>query len=268
MTSVGATNPVGYSPSAATGQGQFASAGTSSLDRFRADASATASPTQKLTPVQQGELARAQDAAATKPVAPPASEAGTPLGGIRVASTVQRRADGTQLTTVYVNVKANFVVDGGTLPKGVTAATEAKRIENAIEKDYSKTYKEKNGDTVRYVTTVNMTVATAADPSRTNFVYVASSDARLGGGLGMAPGFEKGNTAYISDAAPARTPPHEFGHLAGLRHVASTYEGCVVPKGTSANNLMSQTGCAPTSQQVERAQLRQIFLTPEFRPKP
>ncbi len=276
MTSVSAANPTIQNMNAAVamrgaGQGQPATTGSSSLDRFRADASATAQTGAKLTPVQQGELARSQDAAATKAVkatTPETSEAGTPVGGIKVASTVQRRADGTKLTTVYVNVKANFVVDGGTLPKGVTAEKEAKRIETAIEKDYSKTYKEKNGDTVRYVTTVNMTVASAADPSRTNFVYVTSTDARLGGGLGMAPGFEKGNTAYISDAAPARTPPHEFGHLAGLRHVASTYEGCVVPKGTSANNLMSQTGCAPTSQQVERAQLRQIYLTPEFRPKP
>jgi hypothetical protein len=227
-----------------------------------------ASGTATLTPVQQGELARAQDTAAAKPAAatPPQSEAGTPLGGIKVSSTIQRRPDGTKVTTVYINVKANFVVDGGTLPTGKTAASEAKRIENAVEKDYSKTYKEKNGDTVRYVTTVDMTVASAADPARTNFVYVAASDTRLDGALGIAPGFEKGNTAFISDAAPTRTPPHEFGHLAGLRHVASTYEGCVVPKGQSANNLMSQTGCAPTSEQVERAQLRQIFLTPEFRP--
>ncbi len=276
MTAVGSINASGASraPSfdfGSTGRGLGAALGNSSLERFRFDATAAANGGAILSPVQQGELARSQDKAAAttaKPAAkaPPQSEAGTPLGGIKVSSTIQRRADGTKLTTVYVNVKANFVVDGGTLPPGKTAADEAKRIENAVEKDYSKTYKEKNGDTVRYVTTVDMTVASSADPSRTNFVYVASTDARVDGALGIAPGFEKGNTAFISDAAPARTAPHEFGHLAGLRHYASTYEGCVVPEGKTANNLMSQTGCAPTSEQVERSQLRQIFLTPEFRP--
>lgn len=35
--------------------------------------------------------------------------------------------------------------------------------------------------------------------------------------------------------------------------------------GISVNNLMSQTACSPTSQQLERSQLQQIFNTPEFR---
>jgi hypothetical protein len=249
----------------AFGLGRFV---TSALNRFQPQSPSLQQAARNLTPVQLGELARSQDAAArsARPAEPPASETGAPLRGIRVGSTVSDRPDGTTLTTVYINVRANFVVDGGTLPTGVSAANQARSIERAVERDYSRTYQEKDGDTVRYVTSVQMTVASAVDPSRTHFVYVAASDARIGGALGVAPGFENGNIAYVSDAAPSRTAPHEFGHLAGLRHVASTYEGCVVPTGTSANNLMSQTGCAPTSHQIERSQLRQIFQTPEFRP--
>jgi hypothetical protein len=238
-----------------------------SLNRFQAQGETTGQTARNLTPVQQGELARSHDAAAAEaPATPPASEAGLPLRGIRVGSTVNERPDGTTLTTVYINVRANFVVDGGTLPSGVSAANQARTIERTVERDYNKSYTEKDGDTVRYVTSVQMTVATAVDPTRTNFVYVAATDSRINGALGRAPDFEKGNIAYVSDAAPPRTAPHEFGHLAGLRHVASSYENCVVPKGTSAENLMSQTFCAPKSHQIERSQLRQIFQTPEFRP--
>jgi len=226
-----------------------------------------------LTPVEQGELARLADAdaakgGATPRAARPVSEAGTPLRGISVASTVERRANGTELTTIYIDVKASFVIADGKLPSGVTAASEAKRIEAVVERDFTKSYTDRHGDTTRYVTRVDMRMATAVDPTRTNFVLVAASNPVVSGALGIAPGFENGNIAYVSDAAPARTAPHEFGHLAGLRHVASTYEGCVVPKGVSANNLMSQTGCAPTSHQIERSQLRQIYNTPVFRPAP
>jgi hypothetical protein len=249
------------------GVGGLARFAVSSLQRFQGPQPAAGQTPRNLTPVQQGELARSQDTAAAKAsTAPPASETGAPLRGIRVSSTITNRPDGTKLTTVYINVRANFVVDGGTLPSGVSAANQARTIERAVEQDYSKTYKEKDGDTVRYVTSVQMTVATAVDPTRTNFVYVAAADPRLDGALGIAPEFQNGNIAYVSDAAPSRTAPHEFGHLAGLRHVASSYENCVVPEGTSPNNLMSQTFCAPQSHQIERSQLRQIFLTPEFRP--
>jgi hypothetical protein len=235
------------------------------LDRYRA----SPGPTQhSLTPVEQGEAARATDAAATtaKAGAAAGTAAKTELPQpIRVGSTVVTRPDGVRVTTVYLEVKANFRVDGGTLPTGQTATTQARAIERAIERDFTKTYNNPDGSITRYITNVNMTVGKADDAGRTQLVYVAESDSRLGGALGIAPGFEKGNTAFIGDHAGARTAPHEFGHLLGLRHTAQVNQGCTTAPGIKVDNLMSQTGCSPTSQQIERSQLQQIFKTPEFR---
>ena len=234
------------------------------LDRYRASAVSTQ---QRLTPVQQGEAARAADAAAKSkaPVAKSLATAPpTPRNGIHVGSTVTTRRDGTKVTTVHVDVRANFRLDGGTLPKGQTAKAEARRIERAIERNFSQTYRNPDGSITRYVTNVNMTVGKPASAGRTQLALVGASDPRIGGNLGIAPGFEKGNTAYIGDHAPARTAPHEFGHLAGLRHTAQRDLGCVATPGTSVNNLMSQTACS-SSQQIERSQLQQMFKTPDFR---
>jgi hypothetical protein len=236
------------------------------LDRYRT----SPAPTQRsLTPVQQGEAARAADAATTtaKATGAAAGAAATPEPPqpIRVGSTVVTRADGVRVTTVYLDVKANFRVDGGTLPTGQTATTQARTIERAIERDFTKTYRNPDGSITRYITNVNMTVGKADSAERTQLVYVAEGDSRIGGALGIAPGFEKGNTAFIGDHAGARTAPHEFGHLLGLRHTAQVNQGCTTAPGIKVDNLMSQTGCSPTSQQIERSQLQQIFKTPEFR---
>lgn len=238
------------------------------LDRYRAS---PASTERSLTPVQQGEAARAADAASTTAKAAgkgaAAGAATTPAAPqpIRVGSTVVTRADGVRVTTVYLEVKANFRVDGGTLPTGQTATTQARTIERAIERDFTKTYNNPDGSITRYITNVNMTVGKADDAARSQLVYVAQGDSRIGSALGMAPGFEKGNTAYIGDHAGGRTAPHEFGHLLGLRHTAQVSLGCATAPGIKVDNLMSQTGCSPTSQQIERSQLQQIFKTPEFR---
>ncbi|MFC4293334.1 hypothetical protein ACFOWX_12995 [Sphingorhabdus arenilitoris] len=187
---------------------------------------------------------------------------------ITVGSSVTRRDDGTKLTTIYIDVQANFRVDGGTLPTGVSSASEARAIERAIERDFSKSYTDPGGNTVRYVTNVNMTVGQPESDTRAQFIMVAAGDSRLGGGagtLGRAPGFEHGRIAYISDQAGARTAPHEFGHLAGLRHTAQVDQGCVTGPGISIDNLMSQTGCSATSHQIERQQLQQIYHNPVFR---
>lgn len=267
--------------------------GTSLIDRFLTPASSS-SPAN-LTPVEQGEAARAADLADAARAAaagaavggaigaavagPMGAAAGAAVGGaigaaagaaaphhpIVVNATVTQRADGTKLTTVNIDVAANFRIDGGTLPKGQTATTEARSIERSIERDFSKTYRDANGDETRYVTDVHITVNQRSDPGREQIVLVSASDARLGGGLGIAPGFEKGRVAYVSDHAGARTAPHEFGHLAGLRHTAQVDQGCTTAPGINIENLMSQTGCSPTSQQLERSQLEQIYNTPAFR---
>lgn len=265
--------------------------GTSLIDRFLAPAGS--SQPMILTPVQQGEAARASDLAAADGTTGAVIGAvagglfGGPIGAavggaigaavgsrigaempdhpISVDSTVTRRADGTTLTTNTMHVAANFRLDGGALPSGRTAAAEAQSIEQSIERDFSKTYVDANGNETHYVTDVDMTVGRPADAAREQLVLVDAADSRLGGGLGIAPGFEQGRTAYISDEAGARTAPHEFGHLAGLRHTAQVDQGCTTAPGINIENLMSQTGCSPTSQQIERSQLEQIFRTPEFR---
>lgn len=270
----------------------FQTAATSLIDRFLAPPPAAVDT--YLTPVQQGGAARAGDrtgdasqagagdegvvggaiAAAVGAVVESAIGAVASAAAaaaaksdhpISVGSTVTERADGTKVTTVTIDVDANFRVDGGTLPDGRTAATEARSIEQSIERDFTKTYRDANGNVTRYVTDVNMTVNRPVEAGREQFVLVDATDSRLSGGLGIAPGFEKGRTAYISDEAGARTAPHEFGHLAGLRHTAQVDEGCVTGPGIDIENLMSQTGCSPTSQQIERSQLQQIFNTPDFR---
>jgi hypothetical protein len=222
-----------------------------------------------LTPVQQGEAARAADAAASVATvtgaASTAATPPTPHHPIRVGSTVVTRADGVRVSTVYIDVRANFRVDGGTLPTGQTAETQARAIERAIERDFTRTYTNADGSITRYITDVRMTVGQPDSATRTQLVYVAEGDSRIGTALGRAPGFEQGNIAYIGDHAGARTAPHEFGHLAGLRHTAQVDLGCVTEPGIKVDNLMSQTGCSATSQQVERSQLQQIFKTPEFR---
>jgi hypothetical protein len=236
---------------------------TTGLDRYRA----TPEPTQpNLTPVQQGDAARAADAAAAGAKATGAKSSATtpPHHPIRVSSTVETRADGVRVSTVYIDVRANFRVDGGTLPTGQTAEARAGVIERAIERDFSATYRNPDGSITRYVTDVRMTVGEPDSAARTQLVLVAEGDSRIGSALGMAPGFEKGNIAYIGDHAGARTAPHEFGHLAGLRHTAQM-PSCTTAPGISVENLMSQTGCSPTSEQIERSQLQQIFKTPEFR---
>jgi len=270
---------------------ELGTSGTSLIDRFLAPAG-TSQP-MNLTPVQQGEAARAGDQAAADGTTGAAIGSvvggvlGGPIGGIvggavggaigsaldsrmpdhpiSVSTTVTTRADGTTLTTNTMNVAANFRLDGGTLPSGRTAAEEAASIEQSIERDFSKTYTDANGNEVRYVAEVDMTVGQPADLAREQLVLVDATDSRIGGGLGIAPGFEQGRTAYISDEAGARTAPHEFGHLAGLRHTAQVDQGCVTGPKINIENLMSQTGCSPTSQQIERSQLEQIFRTPEFR---
>ena len=265
--------------------------GTSLIERFL-NPGASSQPAN-LTPVQQGEAARANDQGAADRTTgeavgtvagglvggPLGALVGRAVGGaigsaldtktpdhpISVDSTVTKRADGTTLTTNTMHVAANFRLDGGTLPTGRTAAVEAQSIEQSIERDFSKTYTDASGNETRYVTEVDMTVGQPADLAREQLVLVDAADSRIGGGLGIAPGFEQGRTAYISDEAGARTAPHEFGHLAGLRHTAQVDQGCTTEPGINIENLMSQTGCSPTSQQIERSQLEQIFRTPEFR---
>ena len=228
-----------------------------------------------LTPVQQGEALRRGSASDTSiwdritsavsravdSIFPP-----EPHSPIQVSSDVTRREDGTKVTTVYIDVQANYRVDGGALPSGSNAATEARAIETAIENDFSKTYTNDDGSITRYVARVDMTVGQPVSATREQFILVSASDTRLGGAgtLGIAPGFENGRTAFLSDAAGARTAPHEFGHLAGLRHTAQVSLGCATDPGIDIENLMSQTGCSPTSQQIERSQLQEIYNNPVF----
>lgn len=260
--------------------------GPSLIDRFLAPAGTAAQP-MHLTPVQQGEAARASDdamaAGDTKGAVtgglvggavggPIGAIIGTVIGGARqpdhpisVESTTTKRADGTTLTINTMDVAANFRLDGGTLHSGETATGRARTIEQTIERDFTKTYREANGDETRYVTDVHMTVNGPADSGREQLVLVDQHDARLQGGVGIAPAFETGRVAYISDHAPGRTAPHEFGHLAGLRHTAQYDLGCKTAPGIDIDNLMSQTSCSKTSEQIERSQLQQIFNTPHFR---
>ena len=234
------------------------------LDRYRASPEPIL---RGLTPVQHGEAARAADAtakAAKTAGSKSPSTTAPPHHPIRVGSTVETRADGVRVSTVYIDVRANFRVDGGALAPGQTAESRARVIERAIERDFSATYRNADGSITRYVTDVHMTVGQPDSASRTQMVLVAQGDSRIGKALGIAPGFEHGNTAFIGDHAPLRTSPHEFGHLAGLRHTAQT-PNCTTAPGISVENLMSQTGCSPTSRQIERSQLQQIFRTPEFR---
>lgn len=285
-------NQASFNGSSMSGQSSAETAGTSLIDRYLTPA--TAAQAAFMTPVQQGEAARARDLAGTGDTAPANEDDGaqrafwtgavqrayaaSPIVGIATeavanavlphpiatGSTVTQRSDGTTLTTVTIDVAANYRIDGGTLPSGQTAEQAASAIEQAIERDFSKTYVDANGNETRYVTDVNMTV-NSSELGREQFVLVDASDSRLDGALGKAPGFEDGRTAYVSDEAGARTAPHEFGHLAGLRHTAQVNQGCTTAPGIDIENLMSQTGCSPTSQQIERSQLEQIFNTPDFR---
>lgn len=276
MTAIATTRPDTTLANAATSGGSSRSAetaatGGSLIDRFLAPSAAASAPR---TPVEQGEAARANDLAGAAAGAAAGMGVGAALGRavaphhpIHVGSTVTNRPNGTTLTTVHINVDANFRVDGGALRPGETAAGRARTIEQSIERDFSKTYRDASGNETRYVTDVRMTVGRPADARREQFVLVAAGDSRLGGGpgtLGRAPGFENGRTAYIADHAGDRTAPHEFGHLAGLRHTAQM-PACTPAPGVSVNNLMSQTGCSATSEQIERSQLRSIFNQPQFR---
>jgi hypothetical protein len=148
MTMIAASKPESTSFAALTGgtsssalrPGDFQTVAMSLIDRFLAPASAA--PAANLTPVQQGEVARASDEAgiggaiaeaagavvdgAIRTIASATSAAAATAEvdhPISVGSTVMQRADGTKVTTVTIDVAANFRIDGGTLPKEHTATT-------------------------------------------------------------------------------------------------------------------------------------------------
>lgn len=171
--------------------------------------------------------------------------------------------NGHKTDTIYIDVEANFYVDDGTLPTGVTAEAWAAASAKAIETDFSLTQKGKNY-TVKYVTRVNHTVNGEIKPDRVNFVLVEQGDVRLAwkdNRTGIALHFEKGYVAFISEKARSRTISHEFGHLAGLRHVGKAPFSSRNPiKGLPNDNLLNYNN----SRKVDIRQLQSIYRNPLF----
>ena len=187
---------------------------------------------------------------------------------ISATSTVETKADGTTVSTVYIKFTAALSNNGGTLPSGTSLADVAKSIEGQIEKDFSKSFTDSAGNVTKYVTSADISTGSATG-SQHSLNLVSNSDPVLSGNIGLAPGLDTGKTAYISDATltPSgnmtveRTGSHEFGHLAGLRHPNDSAN--TIQRLPTAN-LMSQTAQSG-SHNLTRTQLRAVFKNPNFR---
>jgi len=185
---------------------------------------------------------------------------------IDVTSDVVTRENGTTVTTVHINVTATLVLAGGQLPKGQTAQGLANKIARRIDRDFSKTFTDSNGNVTRYVTTVDMAIGPAGNSGRNEFRLVASGDSRLGfappgttvNGKADCIGCKFGGV-NLNDQAPLRTAPHEFGHVAGLRHPNDPNNTLNLP----TKNLMSQT-ILTNSESVTQSQLDSIANNPAF----
>lgn len=181
---------------------------------------------------------------------------------ISVGSTVDEREDGTTLTTVEITFTASLEVDGGDLGLFNSADQMASAMESEIEADFTKSYTDADGNQVNYVMKADINVGSASGTDRHQITWVAAGDARLGSALGRVDAIGTGRQMWVSDAinSTGRTIPHEFGHLAGLRHPNDPSNSLSLP----SQNLMSQTAVS-SSRNVMRSQLRSIFRNPNYR---
>ena len=181
---------------------------------------------------------------------------------ISVGSTVEEREDGTTLTTVEITFTASLEVDGGDLGGFTSADQMASSMESEIEADFTKSYTDADGNQVNYVMKADINVGSASGTDRHQITWVADGDSRLKGNIGLVDAIGTGRQMWISDAinSTGRTIPHEFGHLAGLRHPNDPANSLTLP----SQNLMSQTAIS-NSRNVTRSQLRSIFRNPNYR---
>lgn len=185
---------------------------------------------------------------------------------ISVGSTRDVQDNGTTVTVVNIHFTANLNSAGGSPPAGSTMSQLADRLERQIERDFSKTYRDANGNVTRYRVTADIRVGPQSG-SRHNITLRSSTDPIVQGVAGNAPNFDAGRQININEAVfntPGqfeRTGSHEFGHTAGLRHPNDP--GNPLP-GLPQANLMTQSNQS-FSHQIERRQLRAIYRNPRFR---
>ena len=176
--------------------------------------------------------------------------------GLKIESveTVQTRSDGTTLTTRTITFTAAIKSDGGNL-NGQSLSDIASAAETAIESRFSGSTTDSAGNTIEYVIDAQISTGNATGDQH-QLSIVAPGDSRLGQAqpgfiiLGRAPGFENGNDIFLNDSLLSgtndfgRIVAHEFGHSAGLRHVAAS------------GNLMHSL---PSQDMISNAQRRSIF---------
>lgn len=135
-------------------------------------------------------------------------------------------------------------------------------MESEIEADFTKSYMDADGNQVNYVMKADINVGSASGTDRHQITWVADGDSRLGSALGRVDAIGTERQMWVSDAinSTGRTIPHEFGHLAGLRHPNDPSNSLSLP----SQNLMSQTAVS-SSRNVTRSQLRSIFRNPNYR---
>jgi hypothetical protein len=160
--------------------------------------------------------------------------------------------DGSRVTTVNIDVRAAVTVYSQSNGSAINPAVEAARVENSIERNFTRSYAANERNITHYVTTVHMVNQTHS-PDRIRFDYIDRRTSLLGNGRFEGMANPRTNTAYISHTARPSTAAHEFGHLAGLRHTGSSAGG----------NLMDTPGSS--SEHIERSQLDTIATNPAFR---
>jgi hypothetical protein len=200
----------------------------------------------------QSEAAR--DAAAARAANPPPKS-------IQVRENTVISPDGSRVTTINIDVRANVTVNSQYQNHQIDPAFAAYQVQNGIERAFTRSYAVNERNITHYVTTAYVTNQLNA-PERMRFDFVNPSaltqaDGTVAGGRAdVANNRVQMNNSREANRITDYVAAHEFGHMAGLPHTNSP------GRSMTDGNLMDPA--APSRPHLERSQLDSIRNNPAF----